>query len=325
MRVVDLEPNSDEWREWRRIRLTASEASVIMDAAPAWMATRTWDDLRSLKEGREPEPDDRTKQAWAHGHRCEERVLAALDPAAGAYKPACLEMTSDCKFSASIDGLLETFRDEVSDLWLEIKCPYSRDSKLLDHIGELSEAGPDEREPLLRELRPYIYWQLVQQAAVVTEGLQVSERHTCVLLGVDIARRERRVQLSVRNLLKDWPRLKAEWERYMSGASQYREDDEWAAAVERYKVRIENFKRAEQARRAAREDLIRLAGGEAAGCGYRVAPANRLGDVDWKSVALEMAGGDQAKIDGVARNHRKPAKESWRVSRHKNSERTGPG
>ena len=325
MRVVDLEPNTGEWLEWRRTRLTASEAPAVMDAAPAWMATKTWDELRALKAGRAPEPDDRTKQAWAHGHRCEERVLAALDPAAGAYKPACLEMTSDCRFSASIDGLLETFRDEVSDLWLEIKCPYSRDSKLLDHIGELSEAGSDEREPLLRELRPYIYWQLVQQAAVVAEDLQVSGRHTCVLLGVDMERRERRVRLSVRNLLKDWPRLKAEWERYMSGAGQYREDAEWAAAVERYKVGVENLERAEQVRRKARDDLIHLAGGEAAGCGYRVAPVKRRGDVDWKSVALEMAGGDQAKIDGVARNHRKPAKESWRVSRHKNSARIGSG
>lgn len=324
MRVIDLEPNSDEWLKWRRTRLTASEAPAVMDAAPAWMATKTWADLRSLKAGREPEPDDRTKRAWEHGHRCEERVLAALDPAAGAYKPTCLEMTSDCRFSASIDGLLETFREEVSDLWLEIKCPYSRDSKLLDHIGELNEAGPDEREPLLRERRPYIYWQLVQQAAVVTEDLQVSERHTCVLLGVDMEGRARRARLSVRNLLQDWPRLKAEWERYMSGASQYREDAEWAAAAERYKVGVENLEHAMQVRREARDDLIRLAGGEAAGRGYRVALIKRRGDVDWKSVALALAGGDQAKIDGIAGSHRKPAKESWRVSRHKNSERADP-
>ena len=57
-------------------------------------------------------------------------MLVALDPAAGAYKPTCLEMTSDRRFSASIDGLLETFRDGVSDLRQERKCKYRRDLSL---------------------------------------------------------------------------------------------------------------------------------------------------------------------------------------------------
>ena len=226
MKIVDLDPNTDEWLEWRRTRLTASEAPVAMDAAPAWMATKTWKDLRSRKDGHEPEPSDWTKEAWEHGHKCEARVLAELNKTGGVYKPACLEMTADCRFSASIDGLLETFRDEISGLWLEIKCSYSRDSRLLDDIAALTEASRGERESLLRELRPYIYWQLVQQAAVGTENMQISERHTCVLLGVDMERREKRVHLSVRNLLQDWPCLKAQWGRYVSGVNQYREDAE---------------------------------------------------------------------------------------------------
>ena len=319
MKVVDLEPNTDEWLEWRRTRLTASEASVVMGEAPSWMETETWADLRSCKAGCDPEPDDWTKKAWEHGHKCEERVLAELDRAAGAYRPACLEMTSDSRFSASIDGLLETFRDQVSGLWLEIKCPYRRDSRLLDVLSRLNETGEDERESLLRDLRPHIYWQLVQQAAVVTEDLQVSARHTCVLLGVDRERREQRVHLSVRNLLLDWPRLKAEWVRYMSGASQYREDAEWAAAVERYEASGEHLERAKQARQQARENMIGIAGGEAAGCGYRVAFVKRRGTVDWKAAVLDMAGGDEAKMNSIAENHRKSPSELWQVLPHKNS------
>ena len=319
MKAIDLQPGTAEWLAWHQARLAAFDAPVIMGVSASWRTVQTWEALKAQKAGNVPGEGAWAPEVWEHVLKGGESALSKLDEVAGVYKPACLEMTSDSRFSASIDGLLETFRDEFRGLWIEISHPPNYGSPRPGDIDALLQAGRDEREQLLRERWPYIYWRLVQQAAVVAEDLKVSDRHTCVLLSVGMEQREKRVHLSIRNLLKDWPQLRAEWERYMSGAGQYRGDAKWATAVARYEASLNDLRLAERAHKQAQDNMICIAGGETAGCGYQVASIKRGGLVNWEAVALELADGDEEVVNGIARNHRSPSGESLQVMPHERS------
>ena len=319
MKAIDLQPNTAEWLAWHQNKLTASDAPVIMGVSAPWRTAQTWESLKAHKAGNVPGAGAWATEAWEHLLKDGESALSKLDEGAGVYKPACLEMTSDSRFSAGIDGLLETFQDEFRGLWVEISHPPNYGGPKPGDIDALLQTSRDERELLLRERWSYTYWRLVQQAAVVAEDLKVSDRHTCVLFSVGMEQREKCVHLSVRNLLRDWPRLQAEWERYLSGTGQYRADAEWAAAVAQYETSLGNLELAAQAERQARDNMIRIAGGETAGCGYAVALIKHGGLINWEAVALELASGDEEMVKGIAKNYCSPSGESLQVLPHKNS------
>ena len=62
-----------------------------MDACPSYYNVRSWADLRIEKVGLGPEPDERTKAAWAHGAKLEDEARG-LDFTS--FQPLCIEYDS---------------------------------------------------------------------------------------------------------------------------------------------------------------------------------------------------------------------------------------
>lgn len=151
MKTIDLQPGTAEWLAWYQARLAASDAPVIMGVSAPWRTVQTWEALKAQKAGNVPGEGAWAPEMWEHMLKGGESALSKLDEVAGVYKPACLEMTSDSRFSASIDGLLETFRDEFRGLWIEISHPPNYGRPRPGDIGALLQTGRDERELLLRE------------------------------------------------------------------------------------------------------------------------------------------------------------------------------
>lgn len=316
-----VRPNTDEWHAWRRSRCNASEASVIMGEAPKWMDVRTWDDLRAVKAGHDMPPSPWALEAFRHGHQTEARILEDYPN----YAPTCIMMERDDRFAASIDGLLEQPADPASPepLWLEIKAPYSRNSQLLSKVQELARLGARSETDGTKEFRrklPYIFWQLVHQAAVITEEHPVAEEVGCLLLAEDRHARRAELRLRANMLLNYWPELKGRWEKFLRDGAQYRADGQWREAAQRYAERKAGHERSQQLLTEARDALIELAGGrEVCGSGLRVASIKRSGAVDWVQVAAHIEAAHGIDLKPLVDQHRKPSTEAWQVLPHKDS------
>lgn len=323
MLKAPVQPNTDEWHAWRRSRCNASEASVIMGEAPKWMDVRTWDDLRAVKAGHDMPPSPWTAEAFRHGHQAEARILEDYPN----YAPTCVILEKDDRFAASIDGLLEQPAHPAprEPLWLEIKTAYSRYSRLVPKVQELARLGArsetDGAEEFRRKL-PYIFWQLVHQAAVITEEHPVAEEVGCLLLAEDRHARRAELRLRANMLLNYWPELKGRWEKFLRDGAQYRADEQWNDAAQCYAECKSSHERSRQLLTEAKDALIELAGGrEVCGSGLRVAKIKRSGTVDWARVAAQIAEAHDVDLDPIADQHRKPSAESWHVLPHKDSAR----
>ena len=76
--TVHLGPGTDAWLDWRETVRSASEAPIIMGAAPAYWERNSWADLRNPNPPKEP--SDYTREIWAYGHRREEEYRRAHHP-----------------------------------------------------------------------------------------------------------------------------------------------------------------------------------------------------------------------------------------------------
>ena len=103
-----LVQRSDEWHQWREQRRTASHASTIVGAAPAWM-TQAIDEYSEvmMEHGEDAEPKIALEVGWHLDHEA---------------PPMCVERQANPLHAASLDGL------SVAEWW-EIKAPATgRDS-----------------------------------------------------------------------------------------------------------------------------------------------------------------------------------------------------
>ena len=256
--LVTHPQGSPEWHDWRRGKATASRADVIMGCAPSWKSVRTWDELRLDMAGLGPEPDKWARRAFAHGHRMEPIARKAAVPG---YAPACIEMDGDPRFTASLDGLLETLDGAVH--WAEIKCPVTRER------STAFKAARDGRIP------DHIRWQLVHQAGVI--GDEATRCRYIVYVGPgdgEIAD----IDIPTAELLEDWPELHARWLEFLGDDSSGRKAASQAWLAAKRELDIAKARLAE-----ARIALTALGPGEAAG--VKVAQIERKGSVDWKAAA----------------------------------------
>ena len=286
MKTVDLEQGTDAWLEWRASRWMASEAAIIMDACPNWFAAKTWDDLRLQKAGLW-ENDERAEKAFAHGHKMEPVARAFLAKHGIVGQPACGENSAVPRLAASFDMLSD-------DFWVEIKCPMSKRSKLLDVYA-------------WKDLPAYYQWQMIHQYATIGKNPMVG--YFCAYINDTTYRLCKWHFPSV--LETSSPPIPAiedlleGWERFEAGESQDNTDPEWAKWAGVYRQHAQNMKAEKAHLDDAKEALLRLAGGKASkGSGVSVSPVTRAGTVDAK--AMQEAGID---VDSF----RKPAVESWTV------------
>lgn len=182
----DIEPLSQEWRDWRRLAATASKACVIM-GEPGYGA-QTWEELRKPIV-RKANPF--LERAAERGVRLEDagRALHGWSP------PYCVERGL---YLASLDSVNVPERR-----WREIKAPVYR---------ERSKLYLAARSRDLDAIPRHVWWQLVHQSGVMGCSW------TCILTVIvndwlDVEE----WTIPLHPLRRDWRRLDRGWRSFMRG------------------------------------------------------------------------------------------------------------
>ena len=147
MQVNDMKQGSLEWHEHRAKYCNASEASIIMDCAPAYWKTSKrilWEQ----KQGLRGSTVDENNPAIMHGNNMEAAALACLNKQIGSnMKPAVFV---EGKYSASLDGYGADAQGRL--IKAEIKCPWKAETS---QVWKMSAA--------FGEIAEYYRWQMIHQ------------------------------------------------------------------------------------------------------------------------------------------------------------------
>jgi putative phage-type endonuclease len=266
--IVRLVQGSPEWHAHRAKYRNASETPVVLGLSPWATPHQLW----QIKTGRAPQPD--VTAAMAHGTATEPLARAAYESLTGhVMQPLVLV---DGEYSASLDGITL-----ARDLVLEIKCPKSKDSRILSE----AKAG---RIPV------DIYWQLEHQLLVSRADLA----HLFVYDGDGGILLEQKPDPQV------WDTIRQEWDKFMGLVQQdrppaltdrdtvVRTDEAWQAAAEAFLALKAEADATASRLDAAKAKLIGLAQHlSEKGFGVSVSRYWKAGNVDYKKVP-ELAGID---------------------------------
>ena len=266
--VIAIEANTSEWHKWRATVRTASQAPVIMGAAPSYWETRTWDQLRNEPVGERPAPDEFTQALYDRGHRMEQAWLKAhvLRP-----RPVCLQRG---EYSASLDGHID---DPLGFQWWEIKTVRNGRSRMWRY--QCSDTA------MLKADHPHVWWQLVHQAHVVGDPSAI-----CLLVVVLDTETWWQMRVPIAELLADWPALEEQWEQYAAGGQPGLADTAWLTAAGDFLAAKASADLAAEALKQARAKVLGLAAeqtGRAVGGGIQVITSSRQGSIDWKTLAAD--------------------------------------
>ena len=267
---LGLVQGSDEWHEWRRTLRMASEAPIIMDAAPKYWDTRTWEQLREKHAGLADPADAKTEALYAMGHAGETTGRLHAEKEFSTPYPAACYVRGD--YGASVDGAQDANGDPFAPEWLEIKTCRSESSPTW-------RAGIDEKR-----IPMHIWWQMVHQAHVL------DPTGDCALVtvcggAVAIAR------VPVDDLLASWPALMRAWQSFARGDEQHIPPPGWRNAEAEWISARDMLALAKQEEARTREKLIAMAGQQPTVESDRV-KLTRIeseGRVNWRKLAGDLA------------------------------------
>jgi putative phage-type endonuclease len=275
--IVRLVQGSQEWHQHRLHHRNASETPAVLGVSPWLTAYQLW----QIKTGRARQRE--VSSAMAHGTRLEPQAREAYEQLTGLVMEPLVMV--DGEYSASLDGI--TLNGE---LIVELKCPKSRDSKLLQD----ARSG---RVPI------HVYWQLQHQLMVSTAELA----HLYVYDGNNGILLEQRPEASA------WDTIRQAWDRFtdlvrtdQSPLLTERDtvvcmDAEWVTAAREY---VEIKKLADDtaaALDAAKQQLVALARHSSeSGGGVSVSRFMKIGAIEYKRIP-ELASVDLDRYRGVGR------------------------
>ena len=275
--IVKLVQGSPEWHAHRAKYRNASETPVVLGVSPWTTPYQLW----QIKTGRAPQPD--VTAAMAHGTATEPLAREAYEKLTGyVMQPLVLV---DGEYSASLDGITLD-----GSLVLEIKCPKSKDSKILSE----ARAG---RIPI------DIYWQVQHQLLVSRADLA----HLFVFDGADGILLEQKPEPEV------WDTIREDWNGFMEFIALdrpppltekdtvIRTDELWQSAAEAYLALKAEAEGAAVRLDEAKARLIGLATHVSEkGFGVNVSRFWKIGSVDYKKVP-ELVGVDLEKYRSAGR------------------------
>lgn len=275
--IVKLVQGSPEWHEHRLRHRNASETPAVLQLSPYMTAHQLW----LIKTGRAAQPEGTA--AMAHGTQLEPLAREAYEQQTGlVMEPLVL---TEGEYSASLDGITLDGR-----LMLEIKCPHSKDSKILAE----AKAG---RVPV------HIYWQLQHQLLVSGADLA----HLYVFDGTSGILLEQQPEMSA------WDTIRQDWDKFMALVREdrapalterdtvIRTDPEWIAAAQEYIATKQRADEAAAAVDALKQRLIGLARHTSEqGGGVSVSRYWKTGTIDYKKVP-ELRGVELEQYRGPER------------------------
>lgn len=156
-KIIDVNQDTEEWLEWRRSGITATEASIIIGANPY----ETKEELFLVKSGQKP-AEFKNNEAIQRGKDLEPFVRDKINNHYEEnFQPACVQSIANPFMIASLDGL-----SEDGTRILEVKCPTNFGSHK-KNFSFFQGCGLDDSELELHGMPPYYLSQVVWQLSCV--------------------------------------------------------------------------------------------------------------------------------------------------------------
>ena len=157
-KIIDINQDTDEWLEWRRSGITATEASIIIGANPY----ETKEELFLVKSGQKS-AEFKNNEAIQRGKDLEPVVRDKINNHYGEnFQPACVQNLEYNWMIASLDGL-----SECGTQILEIKCPTNFGSHK-KNFSFYQGCGADDKEVEMYGMPQYYLSQVLWQSLCVS-------------------------------------------------------------------------------------------------------------------------------------------------------------
>ena len=280
--MLKMKQGTEEWLEFRKNKIGASDAPVILGVSP-WMTPHAlWEEKLGLKEPRQANENMR------RGNELEETArLLYIDYLGKHVEPVVLIHPDHNWIMASLDGLSSCGKYAV-----EIKCP-----GIKDHAVAKAGFIPDKYYP-----------QLQHQLAVT--GLQ-SMHYMSYFEGdfvvVTVDRDNMYIEMLILTEKRFWNQLQNfEEPDFSDGDFVKKEDSMWVEAANKYMIAKEELARAEDMEKFWKNELVKLADGKSSkGAGICLSKIVKKGNVDYSKIKeLESVDLEQ---------YRKKSSTYWRV------------
>ena len=263
MQVDHMDQGSLIWHEHRAKYRNASEASIIMDCAPAYWKTSKrilWEQ----KQGLRGSTVDENNPAIMHGNNMEAAALACLNKQLGSNMQPAVFVEGD--YSASLDGYGADAEGRL--IKCEIKCPWKAETS---QVWKMAADG---------EIAEYYRWQMIHQ-----DYCAPTEQSFFFVYISD----EKNLLIPHLSPEEDTAALLAAWEDFAAEEPapdwEDRTDDDIRVLVERHRDLVQQkaildveLKLAEKALKAEAGD------GNVIAFGAKIQVIERIGAVDYKTV-----------------------------------------
>lgn len=278
----NIVPNTPEWLEFRRDKVGASDAPIIMGVSPWATPFQLWQKKLMLV------PEEEENFAQAHGNRNEPIALEAFEAETGYLMMKCVKVHRKYPWMmASLDAMEITGKCIV-----EIKCPGEE-----DHQIACKNKVPEKYFPQLQhqmevcELEKAYYYSFYEGKGVIVEV-----NRNDVYIENMIENEKRFIQYV--NQFTPPPLLPRD----------YREvkDEKWFKLAEEWKDVSSQISELERKEKLLKDQLVSMTAGQNSfGGGVRLSKLVRKGNVDYSEIP------ELKKID--LDSYRKPPIEYWKI------------
>lgn len=277
---VRLEQGSQEWLDFRKTKITATDACVIMGASPWKTKAKLY--LEKTSELPPEEPNERMRR----GNELEPiaREMFSIENGIDVFPKVVVSEWA----MASLDGM-----SEFGQYIVEIKCPGEK-----DHAIALSGKVPDHYYPQLQHQMyvtglQFAYYYSFDGLDGVT--LKVPRDDDYIEKMVE---EEKKFYECIVNKIAPEP---------SEGDYIQREDDLWQQCASKWKEIVSQIKELESQEEDLRKQLIFLSGqSNTKGGGISLCRVQRKGNVEYSKIP------ELKNVD--LESYRKASSESWRIS-----------
>lgn len=284
MKIIEiLDQNTPQWLKWRKSKIGASDAPIILNVSPWTSPLQLWERKLDIA------PEQKESSAMSRGKALEEEArMSFMELTQIAVEPKIVEHEKYSWMIASLDGLSWSKKYAV-----EIKCPGRE-----DHLSALAGVVPPKYIP-----------QLQHQLAVTSLDMIYyysydGRNNACI----EVQRDQEYIDKLIAEELKFYKCMVTCTPPELSERDyNIRNDQEWLHVTRYWKLAQQDLKTAQEELDRCRDNLIRISQSKnSKGAGVKVQKIMRNGAIDYSQIK---------ELEGIDLDlYRKPASESWRIT-----------
>lgn len=147
MKKISLEQNTQEWLDFRKNRIGASDVAPILGLSPYTTRMELWRQKMGIDES------NHETHAMRYGKENEEFIRSEMNRLLKAdFKPACFEDEESPWLMCSVDGF-----DDATEILIEIKCANEADHNLARRQIVPPKYGP-QLQTIMHVCKAYSIW-----------------------------------------------------------------------------------------------------------------------------------------------------------------------